>query len=68
MKLRCRNTQQTLRVEILEAPFARDTGNKRAPVTSGQPGDYLVHFKDGPWCCKRELIEHWGDLITDDAA
>jgi hypothetical protein len=67
MKLRCRNTGKLVNVDVLEAPWARDTGVKRAPVTSGQPGDYRVHFPDGAWACKRELISQWGELIEDDA-
>lgn len=65
MKLRCKNTNREYRVEVLEAPFARATNNRRAPVTSGEPGDYLVHFSDGPWACRKDLIGKWGELIED---
>lgn len=67
MKLRCRNTGKLLDARVLDAPWSRDTGNKRAAVTSGSPGDYVVAFPDGEWACKAALIENWGELITDDA-
>lgn len=65
MKLRCANTNKLYPVEVLEAPFARATGNRRAAVTSGQPGDYKVTFPDGDWCCPAAMIGQWGELVSD---